>query len=436
MEDDAELWDVLLGPGRTERMTLDQLDTSYQSGVISAGTLIREPGSSEWRPLYEVAGLEPPELPSSVAPAPSAPTRSAPVRSAPVRSTPPPLPSAATPRSVAIQRSVATQRTAPQPSRSAPRSTPPTPESPSRPPALPVRRSKAPNRTSRGVPLPSVPPRDEHVNLSPKPLTPPTTSSRRVSAPPPGISSKTGSRVRRAPPSIVPAGEPLAPSARDTAFAQPRRPSERPTSAEPAAIEATAHVAPPLSAPPPPPPPITPALTVAVGSQPPGLPNQAPPLPEDAFAHLSQPPGGVSPSVFPLELPKAAEPLVYTPGEPLPPVTDPWTAPAPATFEPPVPAYAPSPAAPAPPQPLLVEEPRFRGASRPSALEIGFWALTLLIASSVVLHRNGTFQSWFGKYGYTLMEVQVLGKPSLNTVAGVKAFLAETTPRDSSTKEP
>lgn len=157
--------------------------------------------------------------------------------------------------------------------------------------------------------------------------------------------------------------------------------------------------------------------------------NQAPPLPDNAFAHLSEPPGGVSPSVFPLELPRAPAQAVYTPGQPLPPVTDPWTAP-PAAIEPPPQVHTYPTVAEATAEPLILEQPRFKGSSRPSALEISFWALTLLVAGSVVLHRNGTLRSWFGNYGYTLMEVQVLGEPSINTVAGVKALLAETAPKD------
>src|SRR5690606_2646774 len=65
-----------MSPGKTERMTLEQLDAAFQPGVIVEGTLIREPGSNDWRPLYEVAGLDPPAEPPAapIAEPPAEPT--------------------------------------------------------------------------------------------------------------------------------------------------------------------------------------------------------------------------------------------------------------------------------------------------------------------------------------------------------------------------
>jgi hypothetical protein len=70
--------------------------------------------------------------------------------------------------------------------------------------------------------------------------------------------------------------------------------------------------------------------------------------------------------------------------------------------------------------------------ARPSKVELGFWVFAVCVASTIVLHRNGVLGEWLAARGYALMQAQLLGKPSINTVAGVKAFLAETTPAPSS----
>jgi hypothetical protein len=311
------LWDVVTSPGKTERMTLDQLDASFQAGAISEGTLVREPGTNDWRPLYEVAGLEPPNMapltpeapqpgdvvqhtPSPVSnvniPPPialAASAHSTPTAVASLKSTingggfiqstgvaetnpaatngqaaphMPPVGSAGSsvndaPKTQPFSPSPSTTASAseespkvrvPLPSRAADveasgSTTEPRPSLPARtrtapktskPPATAPRRTGPPtSRTARGVPLPSVVPKDDdliglnHVapgvspslnqphqpkapaaalSSNPRPLTPPKTTSRRVSAPPAAISSGNGSRSRRAPPSILSAPAPTA----------------------------------------------------------------------------------------------------------------------------------------------------------------------------------------------------------------------------------
>ncbi len=397
---DVDLWDVLVGPGRTERMNVEELDASFESGAISAGTLIREPGSNDWRPLYEVAGLDPPEPTKPLPPRKADPANSVPSSSPGVVSSPPTRPESARP-----------------------------PESRSRPPALPPRRSGPPSkRTGRGVPLPSVPPRDHGPShLSPKPLTPPKSSGRRVSAPP-SASASPGTRSRRAPPSILSAPAPAPVSSVATSAPPPAVPLV--TGAAPAShgeLTSNTHAPPNVSLPVPPQP------VMAVGAFEPShahLRQQAPPLPSDAFAHLTAP---AQPLVFPLEMPAGvpAPEIPYSPAvpySPAPQAPKPWAAPA--ANVPLVPSWSATPGTTDTTRGVVLEE-RLATSSRPSKAELSFWALVIFSASTIVLHRNGTFRHWFGDHGYTLMEAQVLGKPSLDTVAGVRAFLSETSPSPS-----
>jgi hypothetical protein len=62
-----ELWHVQLGNGEVRVMTLEQLDASYQSGLIDERTFVLRNGSPNWTTLGDVAGIEE-EAPSSVAP--------------------------------------------------------------------------------------------------------------------------------------------------------------------------------------------------------------------------------------------------------------------------------------------------------------------------------------------------------------------------------
>jgi len=73
----------------------------------------------------------------------------------------------------------------------------------------------------------------------------------------------------------------------------------------------------------------------------------------------------------------------------------------------------------------LVLEERPLPASRISKGEIAFWAFAVLLASTVTCHRNGVLRQWFGANSYALLEAQVLGKPGIDTVAGVQAYLTE-----------
>jgi hypothetical protein len=53
-----ELWQVQHGQNEMRLMTLDELDVSFRRDEITARTLVRRPGSADWRTLAEIAGLE------------------------------------------------------------------------------------------------------------------------------------------------------------------------------------------------------------------------------------------------------------------------------------------------------------------------------------------------------------------------------------------
>lgn len=503
---DAGLWDVLVSPGRTEKMTLDQLDATFQSGGISAGTLIREPGSNDWRPLYEVAGLDPPE---PVAPSAPMPTSAGP-----------------SPAQYISAPSEAQRAPAPSPASagpSSPGSSNPAPEGQrARPQSLPPRRSGPPSkRTGRGVPLPSHPPQDDGSHtLNPKPLTPPRTSARRVSAPPGALPSGNGTRGRRAPPSILSApaatvaaqdqavsatkeaalgASPVAPSkaqgstlGSETVAARattPKTSAPVPGAASPPAspLRQSAPERPPRegSAIEPAPPPViitgpratnttlggSPAsvptaptgtgpaddLTASSTALEPGVPAtaapaavvpapvvptlrpQAPPLPENAFAHL----GGAS-TVSAAALPASSAPPPTFASAAHAPLAA--SAPPAASYGfPGAPAVSPFPHNPwAPPpqsavvqswplatettQGLVLEERPLPKVNRLSKGELMLWVVASLMACVIVLQRNGNLAQWFGAApgsSYARLESQLFGAPGLDTVAGVRALVAE-----------
>lgn len=561
------LWDVVTSPGKTERMTLDQLDASFQAGAISEGTLVREPGTSDWRPLYEIAGLEPPAAPAPVngavapnlqatvetvnamPPVVTPAIAAAPAELASLKSTmngagsvhpAGPANGAALPNTFnndagaskagAVKGVAAEGPFAPSPSITAPPSTetpsvrvPPPSKVPqvqasnpaekpsfaartprtapktSKPPATAPRRTGPPtSRTARGVPLPSVVPKDDLVlptapapgagqpsaaspavsatatsetGYNPKPLTPPKTGARRVSAPPAAVSASNGSRTRRAPPSILSA---TAPNAGLTPPPPPPVPvSPRSVPPPPSGMSLTHghHPNPELApwdvggggshppvpfndnplvgtptpeqfaAPPaavqvlPVPVAITPAEEPIPLSEPGGQRRlNAPPLPSNAFAHLAPEPQPMAPPFQPAFLAHS------TPAPPmqqaLAPLASPQFAPA-------------APANPAslynalgfsnPPQeaaPFAVDSNPF--AVRPvvvparsggvSWAEVTILALATLLSAFIVLQRNGLTREWFGpnsQSSYARLETTLFGQPDINTVAGVKALLKE-----------
>ena len=57
-QSDDDLWHVQLQSGEVLLMTLDELDDSFQKGVISANTYLWQEGSTNWVTLREVAGLD------------------------------------------------------------------------------------------------------------------------------------------------------------------------------------------------------------------------------------------------------------------------------------------------------------------------------------------------------------------------------------------
>jgi len=55
---DHDLWNVKLSEGCVVEMTLDEIDTAFNAGRISAGTSVLPPGDFVWTTLGEAAGLE------------------------------------------------------------------------------------------------------------------------------------------------------------------------------------------------------------------------------------------------------------------------------------------------------------------------------------------------------------------------------------------
>lgn len=166
----------------------------------------------------------------------------------------------------------------------------------------------------------------------------------------------------------------------------------------------------------------------------PPLWGKAPPLPSNAFAHLTPPPANNGPISFPLEMPtiQRTDPMTLPaqyPPQPLPGVNNPWSPPG-------DPFHVSASTAVDTTQGLVLEGTGPAPRVRLSKVELAFWIFTVVVASTIVLHRNGVLGEWFASRGYALMQVQLLGKPSLETVAGVKSFLAETTPPVASANEP
>ncbi len=244
---EEDLWQVAVAPGDTRMMTLEQLDAAFEAGLVNESTLIAEAGSSDWEPLYVVAGLEPP--------------------------------------------STVGQHTVPGPPVSLD------------PPTRPIGTAGA-NQVNGKVPLPGPATAPRVPRPKPRPGTIPGTGmmpplpskSPSMAETAAAVVAEAGTASRPAPESLAP---PLPPNAfahlAQEAIAEARGPAA-PAVADvvPPAPFGTANVSQipvanvlPPSAPPPPPmasaPPMAPpAATARVNP----TPSAAPPLPADAFAHL------------------------------------------------------------------------------------------------------------------------------------------------------
>jgi hypothetical protein len=62
---DENTWHVQFPWGDVRRMTLSELDASFDAGVINANTLVLEAGQYEWKTLREAAGLDDEPAPES-----------------------------------------------------------------------------------------------------------------------------------------------------------------------------------------------------------------------------------------------------------------------------------------------------------------------------------------------------------------------------------
>jgi len=70
MDQHEEIWLVQLGNGATRAMTLDELDSAFNDGVINEDTYVRRDGATKWvRLIDELNASEP--APSAAAPAPA-----------------------------------------------------------------------------------------------------------------------------------------------------------------------------------------------------------------------------------------------------------------------------------------------------------------------------------------------------------------------------
>jgi len=69
MNEPTEFWHVQLPDGTVSTMTLDELDTAFQSGAINERTYVLKQGDSTWATLASLLGLDEP------APAPQTPPR-------------------------------------------------------------------------------------------------------------------------------------------------------------------------------------------------------------------------------------------------------------------------------------------------------------------------------------------------------------------------
>lgn len=89
---DQDLWQVKLSEGCVIDMTLDEIDTAFNAGRISARTSVLPPGDFRWTTLGDAAGLEDDDRATMPAPYSSAPYSIAPVAAdiGYVDSTPPP----------------------------------------------------------------------------------------------------------------------------------------------------------------------------------------------------------------------------------------------------------------------------------------------------------------------------------------------------------
>jgi hypothetical protein len=76
---ETNLWEVQLGDGQLDVMSLEQLDDAFQAGHITEQTLVKECGTKLWSTLAVVAGLEsadPDPVPMSSMPNSMAPVMS------------------------------------------------------------------------------------------------------------------------------------------------------------------------------------------------------------------------------------------------------------------------------------------------------------------------------------------------------------------------
>jgi hypothetical protein len=55
----ADSWKVKLDDGRIQTLTLDQLDAAYKDGWVRGRTPVLPQGAGSWKPLRDVAGLDP-----------------------------------------------------------------------------------------------------------------------------------------------------------------------------------------------------------------------------------------------------------------------------------------------------------------------------------------------------------------------------------------
>lgn len=163
---EKDLWHVLVAPGDTKVLSLDQLDDFFRLDVINGSTPVWQPGMKAWLPLSVVAGLDDEEDESEER-APAPPARPAPRTPAPPTRAPrkPPAP----------------------PSRAASHAAPaPVPTPPPRTTAPPTRTPAPPQRSATHHPGPARPPHLAQTAKAWPPASPPLGSP--LPAPPAQLS--------------------------------------------------------------------------------------------------------------------------------------------------------------------------------------------------------------------------------------------------------
>ncbi len=353
-----DLWQVAVAPGDTRTMTLEQLDAAFEAGLVSETTLIAEAGSSDWEPLYVVAGLEPPEQEPAPALQPSIPQ--------------PQVPRPAVPHPAAPRTAVPHPRVP----------SPPTSVEPSTLPHPAPRPPRGPSRVPRPTPTP------------PPPIQRPAGRQRSGTMPGPGvvpIATKTPSMMETAAAVVAETGTATKPT---------------PSKAPPLPANAFAHLA-------------QEALAQGKPSAPLPMPSQPPaPPPLPASAH----PPAVPPAnalAFPLVggLPPAAT------------APAPSTAPVSRSMAPPLPvdAFAHLSAAPAAPNVTPESAPEEVSASGNRTLEWLILAAAAFAGLLVIGHRSGVLFGLSEGLGaqstYLSLEKSLLGEPSVNTPRGVEQLV-------------